>query len=147
MIEGLLFGQYTPTLRSDSIFLSFGSSVRPNYGRISCCYFWRELLLCWEVKNTNMTIVWVPARPFTTSVPYSHLYMIWGGSLMESFTGLLQRLAILQVSECFVEVDARFPQDDDSKHQYWYWTTINYNYSIRRVSFNGPWYTERHPCS
>ena len=55
-----------------------------------------------------MTIVWVYARPFTTSIPYSHLHMIFGGSLMESFAGLLQRLAISQVSECFVEVDARF---------------------------------------
>ena len=27
---------------------------------------------------------------------------------MESFTRLLQRLVILQVSQCFVEVDARF---------------------------------------
>ena len=27
---------------------------------------------------------------------------------MESFVGLLQRLTILEVSECFVEVDARF---------------------------------------
>ena len=27
---------------------------------------------------------------------------------MESFAGLLQRLMILQVSQCFVEVDARF---------------------------------------
>ena len=27
---------------------------------------------------------------------------------MESFAGLLQRMAILQVSECFVEVDAKF---------------------------------------
>ena len=55
-----------------------------------------------------MTIVWVHARPFTTSVPYSHLHMIWGGSLMESFAGLLQRLVVLWVSQCFVEVDARF---------------------------------------
>ena len=35
-----------------------------------------HILLCWEVKNTNMTIVWVHARPFTTSVPYSHQHMI-----------------------------------------------------------------------
>ena len=27
---------------------------------------------------------------------------------MERFAGLLKRLAVLQVSECFVEVDARF---------------------------------------
>ena len=85
------------------------------------------LLLCWEVKNTNMTIVWVHERPFTASVPYSHLHMIWGGSLMESFTRLLQRLVILRASECFVEVDARTCWDADSKRQYWYWTTINHN--------------------
>ena len=29
----------------------------------------------------------------------------------------------------------------DSKHQYWYWTTINHDYRIRRVSINDPWYT------
>ena len=55
-----------------------------------------------------MTVVWVHERPFTTSVPYSHQHMIRGGSLMESFTRLLQRLVILQVLQCFVEVDARF---------------------------------------
>ena len=55
-----------------------------------------------------MTIVWVHARPFTTSVPYSYLHIICGGSLMESFAGLLQKLVILQASECFEEVDARF---------------------------------------
>ena len=47
-----------------------------------------------KVKTTIMTIVLVHARPFTTSVPYSYLNMICGGSLMESFAGLLQRLTI-----------------------------------------------------
>ena len=54
-----------------------------------------------------MTIVWVNARP-SISVPYFHLHMISYGSFMDRFERLLQRLAILQVSECFVKVDARF---------------------------------------
>jgi len=29
----------------------------------------------------------------------------------------------------------------DSKYQYWYWTTINHNYSMGRASNGGPWYT------
>ena len=62
----------------------------------------------WKVKTTIMTIVLVHARPFTTSVPYSHLHMMCGGSLMESFTRLLQRLVILHTSQCFMEVDAGF---------------------------------------
>ena len=82
----------------------FDSSAKLSHVVISGGY----VLLCWEVRNTNMTIVWVHARPFTTSVPHSHLHVIWGGSLMESFARLLQRLTILQVSQCFVEVDARF---------------------------------------
>ena len=41
-------------------------------------------------------------------VYYFHLHMIRGGSLMESFAGLLQGLRVLEASECFVEVDARF---------------------------------------
>ena len=55
-----------------------------------------------------MTIVWVHARPITTLVHYFHLHMIRGGLLMERFVGLLQGLRILEASECFVEVDARF---------------------------------------
>ena len=57
---------------------------------------------------TNLTIVRAHARPITKSVPYSHLHTTWGGQLMESFAGLLQRLVVLWVSQCFVEVDARF---------------------------------------
>ena len=34
--------------------------------------------------------------------------MIWGVSWVESFAGLLQRLVVLWVLQCFVEVDARF---------------------------------------
>ena len=29
----------------------------------------------------------------------------------------------------------------DSKFQYWYWTTINYNKCMGRALNNGPWYT------
>ena len=57
---------------------------------------------------TNLTIVRAHARPITKSVPYSHLHMIWGGPLMESFAGLLQTLVVLWASQCFVEVEARF---------------------------------------
>ena len=62
-------GRHVPTLRSNSIFLAVGSIVWPNYLMLS--FLEGKLLLCWEVKNTNMTIGWDHARPFTTSVPYS----------------------------------------------------------------------------
>ena len=55
-----------------------------------------------------MTIVWVNASPFTESANCLRPDMIWGGLLVESFAGLLQKLTIWWVSECFVEVDARF---------------------------------------
>ena len=106
-IARLPFGRHVPTLRSDSIFLAIGSMVRPNYLMLSFlegnfyCTGRSKILTC-------MTIVWVHARPFTISVPYSNLHITWGGTMMESFAGLLQRLAVWWVSQCLVEVDARF---------------------------------------
>ena len=75
---------------------------------MSCWHFFWECFRSFVGQNINVTIVWVHARPVTTPVPYFHLHIIWDGSLMKSFAGLLQILVVLWVSQCFVEVDARF---------------------------------------
>ena len=89
--------------------LAIGSIVQPNY--LMLWWFLEGVSSFWNVKITFMTIIWVHARPFTTSVPYSHLYMVWGGSLMERFGGLVQGLVIYEyLNTCtmyFAEVDAR----------------------------------------
>ena len=104
-IARLPLGRYAPTLRINSIFLSFGSIVRPNYLMLS---FLEGTFYCAGRSE-------IPTRRKFgfMHVQSLHQYLIptyiwYGDSLMESFTLLLQRLVILQVSQCFVEVDARF---------------------------------------
>ena len=90
------FGYFSPViLMRRSMCLRGGLGFSKRIISLGFYGFAVNFLVCWEVKNTNMTIVWVHTRPFTASVPYSHLHMIWGGSLMESFAGLLQRLVVL----------------------------------------------------
>ena len=75
---------------------------------MSCWHFWKMSFVLLGGRKYQTKIVWVLTRPFTPSVPYSHLNMVWGGSLMKRSEGLLLNLVVLWVSQCFVEVDATF---------------------------------------
>ena len=68
-----------------------GSTGYSNSGR--AVDFWVEI--GGIVQHTNMMIIWVHARPFTTLAHYSRPGMILGGTWMKRFAGLLRGLVIL----------------------------------------------------
>ena len=126
-ITRLPIGRYVPTLRSDRIFLSFGSIVRPNYLML---LFWEGTIVTCIVQggqkyqHDDILGSCTSIHCISTSFPptYNTRWLIDA-----TFHALAAKVGEFTSIALFRWGRGHISRGADSKNQYWYWTITNHN--------------------
>ena len=104
---------------------------------VSCCAFWRVTFIILEGQNYHHDDSLGPCasiRHISTLFPpaYDIKWLIDG-----KFRGVAAKIGGFVSIATFRGGRRQISQGADSKYQYWYWVTMNHNYSMGRVLFDG----------
>ena len=108
---------------------------------ISCCHFWRVTFIVLggqEYQHDGSLGTCTSIHHISTlfTPAYDMRWLIDG-----KFRGVAAKVDDFISIWMFRGGRRKILRGADSKYQYWYWTTINHNYSMGRASNDGPWYS------